>query len=350
MPNTALQAVAATGAPPEAESSANQRLAKAAAEIKEVSALDAGKILLLPGFFAWTPLPLKETNARYAERHNGKDRMVFSAGMPETGLPYGTYARHLIAWLLTSCAIRKVDTVYLHQDMAVFWRAFTLDSKKNGRPGGKRRRLIEDQVSRIAAMGIRSVSARRRRGENVIEKLETTEVVRGVTQERNPKSGRTKTLEMKCLYHDGLYSRFPLFPVDRRAWVALANRPFTLDVYAWACFKNATMRKREMRISWDALILQFLDYFSYGPGQEPARPSRTAKSRFPARFQDALERIRILYPELIVRCEKAGVVFYKTSPHVAPAPVNKNIRLRRQQTNKFVDPNDPAKDFTKMLS
>lgn len=359
MPNSSTPASAPLGAPPTGGGrTVETRLAAAAAEIKKTPALEAGKILLLPAFFAWTPLPLKETNARYAERLNGKDRVVFSSGLPETNLPYGSYARHLIAWLLTCCAIRKVDTVYLQQDITVFWRAFTANPQKNGRPGGKRRALIEDQVNRIATMSINSVSARRRHQhvaprrprEVLIEKVAGTQIVESVLRERDIKTGQATTTEMTFRYHDGLQTRYPLFPVDRRAWIALANRPFALDVYAWACYKNATMRKREMRISWSALTAQFLDLFSYGPGQEPQQPSRVAKCRFPARFKEALGRVRVVYPELIVRPDKDGVIFYKTRPHVPPAPVNKSIRLRRQQTNRFVLPNDPAKDFIRTLS
>lgn len=349
MPGQRPSPAVAIAAAPKADEPVNPRLSAAAAQIKEIPALQAGEILLLPAFFAWTPLPLRETSACYAERQNGPDRMIFAMTGPEPNLPYGVYARHLLAWLITCCAVRKVDTIYLDQDMGVFWRAFA-SNENDCRPGGKRRLLIGDQARRLALMAMRSHSLKKTFGQSQIEKYSATSLFKDTVIERNNRTGKSKVLEMRCIYHDGLFMEFPLFPVDRRAWSALASTPLALDIYAWASHKNAVMRKRETRIPWNALVRQFSDCFCYGPGQEFEQPSRSAKSMFPARFMEMLRRVRVVYPELIVRADKSGITFYKTSPHVAPSPVNKSIRLRRQKTNRFIESGDPAQGLTKMLS
>ena len=99
-------------------------------------------------------------------------------------------------------------------------------------------------------------------------------------------------------------------PLDLRAIKALKKSPLSLDLYAWAT-RRVSYLKRPLRISWASFQLSF----GAGYAETPQ-----GKSRFRANAIEALQRVRVVYPQLRIEIQRDGVLLHPSFTHIPKVP------------------------------
>ena len=236
-------------------------------------------------------------------------------GMKLVGYPYGSIPRLLIFWVTTEALRTGSPRLHLGFSYDAFLRELGLNPNTGG---GKRsdaqrvreqtRRLFAASISFIQNIGTPEVEGERRINMHVADRSELW---------WNPKHPEQIDLwdswvELGRYFYEAIIQA-PV-PVDIRALHALKRSPLALDLYAWATHKafTAATKGKAQFVSWRALMTQFgADY--------------TDPKDFKKKIQDALRKIRAVYPGLKLGLADGGILVLPTSrPAVDRRPAKRS--------------------------
>jgi len=263
----------------------------------------AGALIYMARVLAQVTIPHSNIKQTQFVRQNGNQRLVIT-DVQGIGLPYGVIPRLLLSWLTTEATRRKTRRIELGHSLSQFLSELGLN--RAGGPRGDITRLRE-QMNRLFSCAIHL-------GDSTIENDHSRAMLIADDKDLwwNP-SDQTGTLwqshvTLSDRFFDAITDR-PI-PVDMRALSALRRSPLALDLYCWATYR-ASYASTASKIPWSSMQLQFgADY------QDSAQGRQTFKRR----FDDALRKVKVVYPALNLDLDEKGVTLFRSAPSVKLLP------------------------------
>jgi hypothetical protein len=226
------------------------KLITQALAIEETEAREAGAIGYMARMLVQATLPHSDPKASIFERVNGNLSLVMM-GHPQIGLPYGTYPRLILSWLVTEAVRTKSQELILGTSLSDFMSALGL-LPTGGRWGNIAR--LRDQLRRLFGASISCA---------YIDGMVSSGMGFNLVKEYNlwwdPKSpGQTTLWQSNVILGTDFFNEIidrPV-PIDMRALRALKGSAMALDLYCWLTYRLSYL-KQQTEIPWMLLQRQF---------------------------------------------------------------------------------------------
>lgn len=263
-------------------------------------AVEAGTMAFLSRNLILATMPHSKPDTLVWERRNGNLLMEMVAH-PRFGLPYGSRARLLLAWIITQAVRTKEPIIDLGKSATAFIHQFQTAST-GGDYGSIRG--YKEQLERLLATTIRCEWSDKSSGLTshtaylLAEHSETWwDPVVADLQGHIPE---TKICLSSKFFEELLAHPVPL---DMRALFALKRSPLALDIYCWLTYRYSTLQRPAI-ISWKGLELQF------GSAYKTSR-------EFRRNFRKQLERVKHVYPRAnIEEVSRKGMKLMPSPTHI----------------------------------
>jgi len=268
------------------------------------SAREAGALAFMARVLIQATMPHKAQAGNEFSRRNGRLHISMLAPS-QSGLPYGSYPRLLLAWLTTEAVRSNSPMLFLGESLSDFMEKLSL-IPTGGRWGTIPR--LRDQAGRlfsshVTAYEIQDGDPARTRGGNMV-----------VADEWDMWWHPRSASEQGTLFHpwvkltDRFFSEVtdrPV-PIDLRALHTLKKSPLALDLYAWATYRMSYLGRRT-EIPWEALQMQFGADYSTSPqgGRD-----------FKRNLILALRKVSMVYPALRASEGERGLILLPSPAHV----------------------------------
>lgn len=218
-------------------------------------------------------------------RRNGPYTMIVTA-TGQSGLPFGTLPRLLLAWICTEVVRTQSARLRLGATLAEFMRELGITSRSGGVRGDRTR--LRDQIERLFSASIRLSYEGQGVTRSVASMIaDQSELWWQVESSKTPSMWRS-TVRLGSGFFAEIIRR-PV-PVDMTTLRALRRCPLGLDLYLWLTY--ATFRlDRPRRITWPVLYRQFADQ----PSEEY---DKNEVQMFRRRALRELRKIKAAWPTL----------------------------------------------------
>ncbi|WNZ66231.1 replication protein RepA (plasmid) [Myxococcus sp. MxC21-1] len=295
----------------------------AAAEIRQKPVVDAGELGFITNLFVQTSLPHRDVSWTATgepvtawTRRNGlfsltiQNGQVFNEATKRheyVGLPFGTYARLLFAWLGTEAVRTQSPRIGLGGSFGAFMR--NLQIPRSGGPKGSEAAL-RNQLHRITRASLsweyagpvpRGATQRVDAGQRIFP-IESHAVF---WDPNNP--DRHSTWESELTLNQVFFEHLVRHhvPVDMRVirTLAQANAPLAMDIYVWLTSRMFTLQRATPMIPWPKLMEQM--------GSTHRNPSEFARE-----FKEHATKVLVLYPDAHLLYVKGGVRLKPSPTHV----------------------------------
>lgn len=232
------------------------------------------------------------------QRKNGAFTLTILTPSSAGGLPYGSYPRLLLAWIVTEAVQKKTPHLELGESLSQFMRELGL-TPTGGRWGSIT--SLKGQAKRLFSSSINCdySSDDRTAGKNIL-------LVDEYDLWWTPKNPDQTTLWQSSIDLNQNFFKEIIdrpIPIDLRALKILKKSPMALDMYCWLTYRMSYLNKQTC-IPWGALQMQF--------GSEYARTRD-----FKKHFIETLKKVATVYPELRLENSMQGLVLKPSPPHVA---------------------------------
>jgi len=245
-------------------------------------------------------LPHSKVDGNEFKRTNGLFKLTMLADS-ETGLPYGSIPRLLLAWISTEAVKTKDRRLILGPTLSSFMAE--LDLTPNGGRWGTITRLKE-QMKRLFAC---SISCTYTDGDHWAVK--NINPVSSADLWWSPKQPNQATIFESTLTLNEDFFREIInnpVPIDLRALKALKRSPLALDIYCWMTYRVSYLRK-SVTIPWEALQVQFGSNYS-----DDAQGTRNFKRH----FLKELHKVSCVYTALNAENGDLGLIIKPSKPHI----------------------------------
>ena len=279
------------------------KLITAALAIEDESAQDAGAMGFMARAMVQATLPHKRVEGNEFIRRNGNFTLTMIAPT-ETGLPYGSVPRLLLAWLTTEAVKTRSRELELGASMSGFMAELGMS-----RTGGAKGDIIrlKDQTERLFDT---TIYASYKDGEK------TTRLKRSITDDSvlwwdDKKPNQTALWRSTVTLSEPFFHEIteqPI-PVDMRALRALKKSSLALDIYTTLTYR-ASYAKRASTIPWKKLAEQL------GSNYKLVR-------QFKAAFVAELRKVAAVYPAAQFDVTEAGLVLKPSLTHVTRRSVQR---------------------------
>jgi len=277
----------------------NENLNKLISEafaIEERDAKEAGALGYIARSLVQATLPHSKTEGNEFKRRNGAFKLTILADS-ETGLPYGSIPRLLIAWLTTEAVRTKQREIVLGNNLSNFMSQ--LDLIPTGGRWGTITRLREQMEKLFSA----SISCTYDDGKHWA--IKDVKPVSRADLWWNPKAPNQTTLfESTLTIGEEFFKEiinYPI-PIDIDALKTLKKSPMALDIYCWLTYRMSYLKK-STTIPWEVLQVQF------GANYNRVRD-------FKRYFLNQLRCVLIIYQEAKVDVTDAGLMLCQSKPHI----------------------------------
>lgn len=267
-----------------------------AVEIEQIPAKEANQIGYQAKALVQVTFPHYNPKTSCYRCNSGKYSLIINAD-PELGVPYGTYPRLIICWLVTEIVRTKQRRIGLGKCFSDFLRAIKVgvDSRT--------RKQVAQQMQRLFAADIQlkynSKESWRFRRVNVAEEADLW------WDHKNPNQ---LTLEESFVEVSERFYEMALnapFPIDLRAVAALKKSPMALDIYMWL-----TLRMCHLAVPFPLSWPQLKDQFG---------PEYKDLDDFRSNFRRALKKVRVVYPRAKLTVTAKELTLYPSPTHVQKA-------------------------------
>lgn len=273
-----------------------EALALEAQEAKEANALGyMGRALVQ------ATMPHSRLKEPYFVRKNGAFSLAMMAH-PDSGLPFGSIPRLLMAFITTESVRTKSPELILGDSLSGFMRELGI-IPSGGRWGSVSR--LRNQMERLFSC---SISCRYKDDDHTTTINLTP--VKSSNLWWNPRDPDQMSLFNSTItLTQDFYEEITTSPVVYRmdALKLLKASSMAVDVYIWTTYRNSYAKKPSY-IPWEALQLQF------GAGYPL---TVRGKLDFKKKFIEALKKVSMVYPDAEkLRAETDHLVFIPGRPHV----------------------------------
>ncbi len=226
------------------------KLITEALAIEEEEAREAGTLGYMARILVQVTMPHSNPEVATFERTNGKLSLAIM-GHPKVGLPYGTYPRLLLAWLVTEAVKNKESTVILGSSLSRFMSELSL-IPSGGRWGTIWR--LRDQMRRLFGSSISCVYS-----EDDLSGGMGFNIAKEYHLWWDPKRPeQTDLWQSSVILSQDFFQEIidrPV-PIDMRALKALKSSSMALDLYCWLTYRFSYLRHKT-EIPWQLLQGQF---------------------------------------------------------------------------------------------
>jgi len=272
------------------------RLVQAAIAIEEDPPKEAGALGFAARILVLATMPHSKSDEISFERSNGKYRLTMVAH-PTIGLPYGSMARIILAYISTEAVRTGSPVIELGESMASFLRKLgTIPS------GGAKGSItyFKEQAQRLFTTSVsytyNDESRWAYRGYHITRDAEMW------WDPHNPSDTFNSRVVLSREFYEELI-RHPV-PIDMRALNALRRSPLAMDIYSWLTYRFYRLSK-PMVIPWASLELQF--------GSDYSDPRNFRRS-----FLKQLKKVKTVYPQAQVQpVPRKGLKLLPSPTHVA---------------------------------
>jgi hypothetical protein len=268
-------------------------LIDAACEVAERSAKQANAIGYVAKIMVSASMPSRNPGKNEFTRHNGHTRLTIHAPS-EIGIPYGTYPRMLLVWIVSEAKRNRSREVYLGESITDFLR--NLGKIGSGGNTGSLKALRE-QSKRLFSSTITITSETKDRFE--VENVSLAKSASVIWQPQQSSEWSATLLLTESFYED-ICKR--AVPIDLRVIQACSHYPLAIDIYCWLTYRNYGLR-RPVVVTWKQLANQFGNVYSN-------------HRHFKPKFLNALKRVSLFYPDATYLKTKRGLTLYPSPTHV----------------------------------
>lgn len=286
------------------------KLITQALAIEETEAKEAGAIGYMARMLVQATLPHSDPKAISFERVNGNLSLVIM-GHPQVGLPYGTYPRLILSWLVTEAVKTKSSELILGASLSNFMSELGL-IPTGGRWGNITR--LRDQLRRLFGASISCAYT-----DGPVSSGMGFNLVKEYNLWWDPKSPRQTALwQSNVILGTDFFKEIidrPV-PIDMRALKALKGSAMALDLYCWLTYRLSYL-KQPTEIPWVLLQGQF------GAGYADTKQGRYA---FKNKLLTQLKKVMAVYTGASkTGIGEYGLVLSPSTSHVRK--LNKTILL-----------------------
>lgn len=274
------------------------KLIEEALAIEAEAAADAGAVGYMARVLVQATMPHRAAEGNTFMRKNGTLSVALMAH-PDSGLPYGSYPRLLLAWLTTEAVRTKNSVLELGPSLSGFMHELGL-IPAGGRWGTIHR--LRDQMTRLFSTSVacRYQDEEKNAGLNLI-------IAKHYDLWWNPKSPKQAALWRSTVTLSEDFFREIIdrpVPIDIRALKALKQSPIALDTYCWLTYRMSYLKK-PVEIPWEGLQMQF--GADYGRLRD-----------FKAAFLKQLRAVQAVYADAQMDEGKRGLILKPSRTHVQP--------------------------------
>lgn len=245
-----------------------------------------------------TMLPHSATDASSFERSNGYVHVSIQAG-PRHKLPYGSYPRLILAWLITEANRTRSRELVLGRSLSQFMAQLGL-TPTGGRWGTITQ--LREQMSRLfQARIVAEIEDERKEAFRSMEIASEADLW-WVTQSPEQDSMWESTVTLGERFFEEITQQ--PFPIDLRVLKAVKRSPLGIDLYTWLTYRVSYL-KQPTDISWRQLHSQFGT--EYGDLKNFARKAKRE-----------LAKIHAAWPSLSYETPRGRLRLYPCPPSVQP--------------------------------
>lgn len=245
--------------------------------------------------------PHSATDAQTTEKTNGNLHITIQSG-PRTKLPYGTYPRLIMAWIMTEANRTKSRRLLLGGTLSEFMEQLGL-LPTGGRWGTITQ--LREQMNRLLQSRIVAEYSDERQ-----DRFRTMEVSTGAElwwTPHEPEQGSMweSYIDLGERFFEQITSK--PFPVDLRILKAVKRSPLGIDLYTWLTYRVSYL-KEPTHISWQQLHGQF--------GAEYA--GERGVYDFTKKAKRELAKIKAAWPALDYETPRGRLLLKPCPPSVQP--------------------------------
>jgi Plasmid encoded RepA protein len=277
------------------------KLISQALAIEEEEAKEAGTLGYVARVLVQATMPHSNPQTLVFERTNGNLSLAI-LGHPKVGLPYGTYPRLLLSWLVTEAVRKKSPELVLGSSLSKFMSE--LDLIPSGGRWGTISRL-RDQMRRLFSASVSCVYEKETLsggiGFNIAKEYHLW------WDPKNPAQTDfwQSTVILGLDFFNEIVAR-PV-PIDMRAMKALKTSSMALDLYCWLTYRLSYL-KRQTEIPWPLLQNQF--------GSDYA-DTKQGRYEFKRKLFTQLRKVAVVYEGATgVREGEYGLVLVPGASHI----------------------------------
>lgn len=299
------------------------KLGTVAAEVHHQPAFDVGELGYFSQLLVQTAMPHKDPGELDAwTRQNGRFSLTFKNGLdfdPETkthkrvGLPFGTNARLLYAWLGTEAVRTRSSKLDLGDSFGAFMRKLQIP-----RSGGARgteaalrnqfRRLVMSSISWTYHHGLGRPAHSPYREAESLDAGQNIFPIESRVLFWDPNDPDKRALWPSEVTLNETFFQHLLrhnVPVDMRVMRELArmHASLAMDIYVWCTSRMHGLEKPTPRIPWEKLM-------------EQMGTTHSDKREFARDFKLQAAKVRVLYPQAKIEYVRGGIRLYPSPTHV----------------------------------
>lgn len=270
--------------------------------IEAEEAKKAGALGYMARALVQATMPHSKLEGNVFKRQNGLFKLTILSD-PDTGLPYGTIPRLLIAWLTTEAVRTKQKEIVLGDTLSEFMRE--LDLVPTGGRWGSITRL-KDQMTRLFSSAISCTY-----DDGKQWAIKNVQPVSSANLWWDAKSPNQASLFESTIILGEEFFREAInspIPIDMRALKALKRSPLALDIYCWLTYRMSYLKSASAAIPWEALQAQF--------GSNYANDTTRGVLDFKRAFLRELKKVSIIYPESKLDIQPVGLILKPSRPHI----------------------------------
>lgn len=277
-----------------------ERIFQEAVAIEHESAQEAGTVSYMARSLVMATLPYRKVEGSEFARKNGAFTLSLLAPA-HIGLPYGSLPRLLISWVTTEAVRTKERELILGDTLSEFMRELGI-VPTGGRWGSISR--LKNQMERLFASSVTASYEDKNRFA-----LQSVKIVDAANLWWDPKDPKqTSMWKSSLILGEKFFNEIiesPV-PIDMRALKALKQSPMALDIYTFLTYRMSYL-KNPVVIPWEGLLGQMgADYAKTPDGLR----------NFKKKFLRHLATVKVIYPELNISNEKAGLMLKPSRTHI----------------------------------
>lgn len=244
-------------------------------------------------------MPHRDPHALTFQRKNGKLTLTMTAITPGIGLPFGAVPRLLLAWVGREVMVTGNRHITLGDNLSDFLHEIDLF-----RTGGARGDItrLKDQTARLfsSVVSIAYDDHAELHCKNFLV-ADEYQLWHNYFDDSCGKRWRSTVTLSQPFFEELVKSPVP---IDLRVFKALKSSPMAIDIYSWLSHRYSYLRKQSPPIPWESLEMQFgADY------------TRTRDFRYA--FQEALQKVKIVYPDAKFQVTTTGMVLLPSPLHIS---------------------------------
>lgn len=247
-------------------------------------------------------LPRSQVEGREFMRQSGSAWVNVQAGFLDEGfgpvsqpIPYGAMPRLALAWITTYAKRHSTREIPIGDSAAEFLRIVGISGGD-----GRRYATLRKQMNALAACRLQLGYRGRTFNGQPVEQFDAWTS----NKDAHQKALWPGVMLLSDSFHRELVES--AVPLDNRALHALKGSALALDIYAWLAHRLHRIDGRPVVLYWANLREQF--------GQE--YQGKNAAKDFKAKFLQALEAVKMVYPKAQVKQVTGGLLLLPSPPPI----------------------------------